>query len=239
MPRALLAVVALILVSAASVRENSATIPAPRDSGAWARVHEMYVRRGEKEPADLVFLGDSITQGWHGGGRETWERYYAPRRVSNLGIGGDRTENVLYRLDNGEVDKVRPRVVVLMIGTNNLGRNTPEEIADGVKAVVGRLRSKLPESKILLLAVFPRGLGADKDAAEAKVDPRIAAINAGIANLDDGKRIKSLDIGKIFLDDSGMIPASLMPDFLHLTPKGYRLWAEAMEPILWEMMESK
>ena len=126
-----------------------------------------------------------------------------------------------------------------MIGTNNLGRNTPEEIAEGVKAVVGRLRSKLPESKILLLAVFPRGLGAGKDDAEAKVDPRIAAINAGIAGLDDGKTIKYLDIGKTFLNDSGMIPASLMPDFLHLTPKGYRLWAEAMEPTLWELMESK
>jgi lysophospholipase L1-like esterase len=184
---------------------------------------------------ELLFLGDSITQGWNN--NAIWKRHYEPRNAANFGIGGDRTQHVLWRIENGEIEGLSPRVAVLMIGTNNISSNTPEEIAEGVKANVSKLREKLPETKILLLGVFPRGATRDKTAEAAKPADQPAKINAIISKLDDGKAVKYLDIGKVFLDAEGNIPRSLMPDFLHLSPPGYRKWADAIEPTLWDMMQ--
>ncbi len=193
------------------------------------KLHESFLKRAKEGKIDLLFLGDSITQGW--ANNEVWQRFYAPRDAANFGIGGDRTEHVLWRLEHGEVEGIRPKVVVLMIGTNNSGSNTAEEIANGVTAIVKSLREKLPETKILLLGVFPRG------EKPGSIRDKLAAVNAQIAKLDDGKILKYLDISKNFLQDDGTIARDVMPDFLHLSPKGYRIWADAMEPTLQAMLE--
>ncbi|GAC1472864.1 MAG: hypothetical protein NVSMB9_20630 [Isosphaeraceae bacterium] len=200
--------------------------------------HQSFLERARKGKIDLLFLGDSITEGWNptkperSGPQQVWDRYYGPRNAANFGIGGDRTEHVLWRLDHGEAEGIKPRVVVLMIGTNNLGSNPPVEIADGIKAIVDRLRKTLPDSRVLLLGVFPRG-----SAGSDPVRAQIKEINTRIASLDDGKSIKYLDIGRRFLKNDESISPEIMPDYLHLTREGYRIWADAMEPTLWELME--
>ena len=173
---------------------------------------------------DLLFLGDSITDGSAGGGKAVWEKNYAPLKAANFGIGGDQTQHVLWRIQNGELDGIKPKVAVLMIGTNNLGGNTDEEIADGIKAIVAELHKQTPETKLLLLGVFPRGIKAN-DSNRA----RIKNINSIIAKLDDGgKTVKYLDIGDKFLEADGTLPKSIMPDALHPNGKGYEIWAEAI-----------
>ncbi len=174
---------------------------------------------------EILFLGDSITQDWEITGRKVWEEYYEGRAL-NLGLGGDRTQNVLWRLDNGNIDGLHPRVAVVLIGVNNSGRNSSTEILQGVTAVVAKLREKLPETKILLLGIFPhkadfhhrRGLTAQ--------------VNQVLPRLADGEFVFFLDIGHRFLADDGTIPNSIMPDELHLSETGYRLWAESMEETL-------
>lgn len=234
------AMVALaLLIPAATAQEpkkkaepESATVPKPRE-GAWVKRHESFLERAKKGDVNLLFLGDSITQGWEGGGKATWERFYGPRHAANFGIGGDRTQHVLWRLDNGEADGIKPKVAVLMIGTNNSGQNSADEIAEGIEAIVKKLHEKLPETKILLLAVFPRG---EKPGPTRE---KLAAVNQRVAKLDDGKTVKYLDIGPKFLNEDGTISKEIMPDFLHLTPKGYRIWADAIEPTLWSMLDEK
>lgn len=214
-----------------------ATVPATRP-GTWMRQHEAFVERAKKGDADLLFLGDSITAGWRAA-QGVWDRYYSPRHATNFGIGGDRTQHVLWRLEHGELDGIKPKVVVLMIGTNNIGSNPDDEVANGVHAVIDSLRSKLPEAKILLLAIFPRGSNRDKTIPAIAPDPRVARINSQLATFDDGKMVKYLDIGSTFLDSEGRVHRAAMPDFLHLTPTAYAKWADAIEPTLWDMMESK
>jgi len=214
------------------------TRPTPRD-GAWRDLHEKYLKRAARGDIDLLFLGDSITQGWDSldadghGPRQVWDRYYGPRKAANFGIGGDSTQHILWRLDHGEVDGLSPRVVVLLIGTNNLGSDTPAEIAGGVTAVVEGLREKLPKARVLLLGVFPRG-----KTPNAKRE-RIKAVNARIARLDDGAAVRHLDIGHAFLDEHGEVAPEIMPDYLHLSRRGYRLWADAMEPTLRDMLQER
>jgi lysophospholipase L1-like esterase len=201
------------------------------------KMHDRFLQRAAEGKIDLLFLGDSITQGWNGrndegkGPRQVWDRYYGARKAANFGIGGDRTEHVLWRLQHGEVDGIAPKLVVLMIGTNNLRDDTPGEIAEGITEVVKTLRAKLPETKVLLLAVFPRS------PQPGPVRERVAAINERIAKLDDGRSVKYLDIGPRFLGDDGTISAEVMPDYLHLSRKGYRIWADAIEPTLRSMLE--
>ena len=186
--------VAIGLSSIACAQGPDTVVPAPRD-GRWMDLHNRFVERAKQaksEKIDLLFLGDSITQGWNN--NEVWKRFYGPRNAANFGIGGDRTQHVLWRIQNGELDGIEPKVVVLMIGTNNASSATADEIAQGVTAIVKELRQRLPESKILLLGVFPRG---------QKPDPtreKLQAVNEKIARLDDGSHVKYLDIGKVFLE---------------------------------------
>ncbi len=207
--------------------------PAPRsDQGWWMKRHEQFLDRVKQGDAEVIFIGDSITQGWEGGGKAIWRRWYEPRKAINLGIGGDQTQHVLWRLDHGEVDGIAPKVAVVMIGTNNTGRNTPEQIADGVRAVVEKLKSKLPKTKILLLAIFPRD-----QKPEGEKRRRVKATNDIIAKFDDGKTVRYLDIGARFIEPDGTITKEIMPDHLHFSSKGYRIWAESIEPLLWEMSQ--
>jgi lysophospholipase L1-like esterase len=229
----LLAPAAVVLIAAGAlvwVQGEATTTPAP-PVGPAMKMHESFLERAREGNIDLLFLGDSITQGW--ANNEVWRRFYAPRNAANFGIGGDRTEHVLWRLEHGEVEGIHPKVVVLMIGTNNSGSNTAEAIANGVTAIVKSLREKLPETKILLLGVFPRG------EKPGSIRDKLAAVNERISKLDDGKTVKYLDIGKSFLQEDGTIARDVMPDFLHLSPKGYRIWADAMEPTLQAMLEGE
>lgn len=226
----LLAVV--VVAQTAEARDNSATTPAPRDPN-WVKRHDGFVEIAKKGGVDLLFLGDSITDGWRNRGKDVWEKNYGPLKAANFGIGGDQTQHVLWRLQNGELDGIKPKLAVLMIGTNNLRGNTDEEIADGIKAIVAELHKRTPETKLLLLGVFPRGEKAD-DANRG----RIKHINSIIAKLDDGgKTVKYLDIGDKFLQPDGTLPKSIMPDGLHPNAKGYEIWVDAIAPTLQEMMK--
>jgi lysophospholipase L1-like esterase len=212
------------------------------DKGAVAR-HEAFVKRAQEGNVDVLFLGDSITQGWEGKqGKEVWKEHFEKLKPANFGIGGDRTDHVLWRLTEGkELDGIKPKVTVLMIGTNNTGVNTAAEIADGVKAIIAELHRQRPEMKVLLLAVFPRsGKGLPKEATQVDakdLHPKIKEINEIIAKYDDGKKVFYLDIGKSFLDKDGNLPREIMYDFLHLTEKGYQAWAAAIKEKLAELLK--
>ena len=216
----------------AETKLHSAIKPEPRE-GNWMKRHESFNTRVKQGNADLLFIGDSITQGWEGAGKAVWAERYAKRNAVNLGIGGDRTQHVLWRLDNGNIDGIQPKAAVLMIGTNNSGTNTPEEIADGIKAIVAKLRSKLPETKILVLAVFPRG--ADDKDARRQVNVKT---NALVAPLADDKHVFFLDIGPKFLGTDGSLSKEIMPDLLHLSPAGYKIWADSIEAHVAKLMGS-
>ena len=191
----------------------------------------------KKGPVDLLFVGDSITDAWRGGPQnKLYVQRWGKHNPLNIGISGDKTQHVLWRLEHGEVEGIKPKAVVLMIGTNNLGnppQATPEDTAAGITCVVKALREKLPDSKILLLGVFPRGAQAN--------DPfraQIKTINETIARLDDGgEHVKYLDIGDKFLAADGTLPADIMPDALHPNENGYQIWADAIGPVLEDMLK--
>ncbi len=215
---------------------HSATTPVNRQNDWWMKRFNQLSTNAQGFDGELIFIGDSITQGWENEGKAVWAKEFAPRGALNLGISGDRTQHVLWRLANGNFDGIKPsrtgkRWVVIMIGTNNTGqgndpnRNTPEEIADGIVAVTQAVEDAMPDAKILLLGVFPRG--------EYPTDNRqrddIKTINGFIVSVQDRHRNFFKDIGSTFLSPTGMIPKDIMPDFLHLSPKGYQLWADAIK----------
>ena len=210
---------------------HSAVSPAPR-SGGWMNRHESFNQRVAKGNVDLIFIGDSITHGWEGKGKAVWEKYYTKRNAVNLGIGGDRTEHVLWRLDNGNIKNISPKVAVVMIGTNNSGngRNSAEEMIDGVTAVIEKLRAKLPKTEILLLDIFPRGQRINAQRG------KILQVNQVLSRLDSRPNVTFLRIGQNFVSPDGSIAKDIMPDFLHLTPNGYEIWAKSIEPTLARLM---
>jgi beta-glucosidase len=211
--------------------DYASTTPAPRDDASWMPRHKLMNERVKKGNVDLLMIGDSITHGWEGGGKDVWDKYYAKRNAVNLGIGGDQTQHVLWRLEHGNIEGVQPKLAVLMIGTNNAGSGNPEAIAAGVEAIVAKLRDKLPQTKILILAIFPRG--ADPKDRLRQVNTKANGI---IAKLADGKDVFFLDIGPKFLDKEGRLSRDIMPDLLHPNAKGYAIWAEAIEPSVKKLM---
>jgi len=228
-----------LLISRAAYAHDlhSAIDPAPRGDRGWKERHDLINKRVAEaaEKAQVAFIGDSITQGWEGEGKEVWARYYSPRNAVNLGIGGDRTQHVLWRLDNGNLDGIKPKAAVVMIGTNNSNGedNTPGQIADGVAAIVQTLRHRLPGTKILLLGIFPRGENFNPQRG------KLAQINQVLQKLDDGKDVFYMDIGYRFLNSDGILPAEIMPDYLHKPKTGYEIWAQAIEPKLAQLMGEK
>ena len=232
--------------------------------------HQDFLKRIEqsKGVGDVIFLGDSITHGWEG--QKAWQEHFGSFKPVNLGIGGDQTGHVLWRITDGhELDNLKPKAAVIMIGTNNTGGHTAEQIAGGIKAIVEELKKQKPEIKILVLGVFPRGSGDDaerslekiadgvkpineelkKDKPDvktlnallkgleqqkgtipaAKLNQKIGQINAIISKLDDGKTVFYKDIGKEFLDANGGLSGEIMPDYLHLSGKGYDIWGKAIK----------
>ncbi len=192
-------------------------------------MHESFIKRGKEGPIGALFMGDSITEGW-GKAKDVWAQHFGAYDAANFGISGDKTQHVLWRIDNGELDGISPKVIVLMIGTNNIG-SPAEEIIEGDKKIVEEIHQKLPNTKLLLLGIFPR-------AAEATNPMRvkIKEVNAELAKLDDGNKTRFLDIGDKFLEPDGSLSKDIMPDYLHPNPKGYQIWADAIQPLLDEMM---
>lgn len=209
---------------------NTAVIPATRgEEKKWQQRDMELTANAKKGDFDLAFIGDSITQGWEGNGKDVWQKYYGGRKAMNLGIGGDRTEHVIWRLTHGNLTNVKPKVAVLMIGTNNTGHldQKPDQVAAGIERILAILKEQTPETKVLLLGIFPRG--------GSTLDPKRlnnVAINQILQKKSDGDRVRYADIGHIFTDDEGKLPKSIMPDSLHLSEEGYKLWAEAIEPML-------
>lgn len=241
----LLASLCVAAISSAETAKNLAIAPKPRDAG-WMKRHESFNAISKKGEAQLVFLGDSITQGWGGNGKEVWAKTWAPHKAANFGIGGDRTEHVIWRLQNGNFDGIKPKLVVLMIGTNNTGHqgrpaaehggvayaSSAEQTAEGVKMILDILGKKLPEAKVLLLGIFPRG--ATKEDAMRKQN---IATNNLISGFADNKRVFYMDIGNTFLKPDGTLPKEIMPDLLHLSAQGYQMWADAIEGKVKELMK--
>jgi len=194
--------------------------------------HSNFVKIAKEGKAQLVFLGDSITAGW-GGKKEIWDEAFGKYQPANFGIGGDRTQHVLWRIENGELDGIKPKAAVIMIGTNNTGPDDAPGIARGVTKIVEFVRKKSPDTKILLLAVFPRGENASPNPGRDK----LKQANAILAKLHDGKHVHFLDIGDKFLQPDGSISKEIMPDFLHLSAAGYQIWADAITPRLAELMK--
>ena len=226
-------------VVGAETVKSVATTPVERPEERNQQRHAKFNEVSKAGEAQVVFLGDSITQGWEGKGKAMWEQHFAPMKAANFGIGGDRTEHVLWRLANGNFDGLKPKLVVLMIGTNNTGHQgregyvcTSQQTADGVKEILAVLETKCPEAKVLLLGIFPRG----PDAMD-KFRVQNAETNAIIKGYADGKRVFWKDLGPVFLAKDGTLSKEIMPDLLHLNEKGYQMWAEAILPDVTALMK--
>jgi len=197
----------------------SPTIPVEKDRNR----HEEFLKIAKAGGVDLLFLGDSITDGWRGGGKAIWDKTFGPFKPANFGISGDRTEHVIWRIRNGELEGIQPKLAVIMIGTNN-GDPAPD-VALGIKTILTDLHERCPRCKVLLLGIFPRS--EKPDGARAKNDEvnKLIARYAGDLSLG---RISYLDIGAKFLAPDGTLPRDIMPDFLHPNEKGYQIWADAI-----------
>lgn len=175
----------------------------------------------------LVFDGDSITDFWQKAGAQIWKERYANLGAFDFGISGDRTEHLLWRLSQDQMEGIQPRLIVLLIGTNNIDHNSVEQIAGGVKAIVDEYRKRCPGATILLQGIFPHG--------RETTDPRrakIKAVNKIIAGLADGNHVLFVDFGDRFLQPDGTLRPDIMPDYLHPGPKGYQIWADAIQPVV-------
>ena len=204
----------------------------------WQPRHEQKLEEKRRlvaagTPPEIVFIGDSITQGWENDGHEVWQQHYAPHHALALGFGGDRTENVLWRLQHGEIDGIAPKVAVLMIGTNNTGHRAenPQTTAAGIKRLLDDIRRRLPKTKVLLLAIFARG--EKPDDYLRGLNERVNKIIAGYAN---GRSVHFLNINAELLNPDGTLSKDVMPDLLHPNAKGYSIWQRAMDSTLQRLL---
>jgi lysophospholipase L1-like esterase len=222
-----LLVAAMLMTEGTALSQSDSARPKLDAEGridcAFLRAHQSFLDRAKDPSIDLLFLGDSITEGWFWGDhRQIWDQYFGGYDAANFGIGGDRTEHLLWRIENGELDRVRPKAVVLLIGTNNV-EATAAQVVRGVTRIVERIEEKLPESHVVLMGIFPRGRSGDAQRA------KIREINGALLKLGDRKQVRFLDIGD-------RLPPDVMPDLLHINYKGYQIWAEALAPVLEEIM---
>lgn len=216
--------------SVAMVRTNTAIIPVKHPGKRTDDV----MQRAKDHPGeyDIAFIGDSITQGWEGAGKNVWAKFYGKRKCINLGVGGDRTQHVLWRFENGQLDGLKPKIAVVMIGTNNSNNNDNSEsdILEGVTAIVTQLRQRLPNTKIILLGIFPRGKTFSPQRG------KILQVNQALEKLDDGKNIFYIDFGSRLIEPDGSIAPTMMRDALHPGEHGYEIWAESIEPKIRQLL---
>lgn len=215
--------------------------PAQREA-TWMARHQSMAARAAQGGVDLLFLGDFTTEGWHIGGKhgggargkKVWAAYYEQLSAASFGIRGDKTQHLLYRITHGELDGITPKAVVVLIGSANLASNTPEEAVGGVQAVVKEIRRKLPETHIVLMGLLPwRFRPTDR------IRTQIAQVNEGLAKLDDGKSVFYVDLTPKLVNEKGQMTAEISDDGINLTPKGYTIWAEAINPKLEEWLGRK
>ena len=232
------AAITAVLSVTPAIHTNVAIIPVPR-TGSITNRQSLVLQRAKEAPGDydIEFIGDSITQGWEGAGRNVWTNYYGQRKVINMGVSGDRTEHVLWRFEHGQLDGIKARVAIVMIGTNNSNKNrdgtemySEADILAGVTAIVNQIRARQPDTKIILCAIFPRGKTFSTQRG------KILQVNQALARLDDGKNIFYVDFGSQFIENDGSIAPDMMKDALHPGEKGYRIWAAAIEPKLKEIL---
>jgi lysophospholipase L1-like esterase len=231
--------------------EHAAVSPVPKPHlDWWLERHKSIKRRVQQDEPDLIFIGDSITHRWEPfrnaeNGFEIWKQYYAKRNALNMGFGGDRTQHVLWRMLNGEIDGINPELAVLLVGTNNCNdKDTPpEQIADGIKSVICVLKNKLPDTRILVLGIFPRGSFEQRETENSNAVynwqwEKIDKINELVSKVSDNKRVYYLNINEEFLNDNGELTRQVMPDLIHLGKKGFKIWAEAMEPTISKLLKN-
>ena len=259
-----------LLMPVLAAQEKGADNPAAKNLNRDIPRHKDFLKRIEqsKGAGDVIFLGDSITNGWEG--QKAWQEHFGAFKPVNLGISGDQTGHVLWRITDGhELDHLKPKAAVIMIGTNNIGGHSAQQIAGGIKAIVEELKQQKPGIKVLVLGVFPRGGSGDAERSleqitegikpineelkkekpdlkrlnalvkslgqqpgtipAAKLNKKVAEINAIISKFDDGKTVFYKDIGKEFLDQNGGLSGEIMPDYLHLSAKGYDIWGKAIK----------
>jgi N-acetylglucosamine-6-sulfatase len=213
-------------------------VPVPRDRdypwmslAQWQATHSELSAIAAKGEAELVFFGDSITASTRSS--ESWKKIFAAYRSANFGIGGDRTQNLLWRLEHGEIGALKPKLAVLLIGTNNIGI-TGNDIADtvrGVNAVVSKLHAAFPSAKLLVLGLFPRD-----ESPASPLRAKVQQINGALTKLDDDKTVFVRDIGQVFLEPDGTLSTAVSKDHLHPTEEGIRRWAEAIAPVVQQLM---
>ena len=241
--RPVLLAVSLTIAAALSGQQTPppADQPRPRSDQNSLAAHSQLLEKARKGGIDVYFAGDSITRRW--GATDypellaNWRQNFFGWNAANFGWGADRVENILWRIENGELDGVNPKVIVLLAGTNNVGNTTPasgdeEKVAGitrGIQAVLQRMRAKAPAATILLTAIFPRN-------DNMAVIPTIDRINENLSKLADGSRIRYLNVNDKLADPGGKLFDGMMHDRLHPTLKGYQVWADALKPILTELL---
>ena len=220
----------------AIARTNTAVIPVPQTTGNATNRQAQVLQRAKDHSGDydIEFIGDSITQGWETRGSNVWQQYYGHRKAINMGVGGDRTQHVLWRFEQGQLDGINAKTAVVMIGTNNSSKddNSEADILEGVNAIVNQIRQRQPNTKILLMAIFPRGSTFSTQRG------KILQVNEALAKLDDGQNIFYFDIGPQLIQNNGSISKDMMRDYLHPGEAGYKIWAAAIEPKLKEILGS-
>ena len=219
---------------------NNAVMPVmwlEKDSYDWGKRHAKVLELQKTLDPDIVLFGDSITHFWggpplagHVNGPNAWADTFGSHRVLNMGFGWDRTQNVLWRLEHGEMDGPHPKVVVINIGTNNFSKtsnareNTPMEVAEAIAAIVDGVRQKSPSSRIVVMGVFPRGFSVDNP-----YRAKIRALNALLAAQLAGQPSTTfLDISDKFLSKDGTISPTILFDGTHPTEAGYAIWGKAL-----------
>ncbi len=215
---------------ASADRANTAIVPVMHTGQRTETV--LQTAKDHPGKCDIVFIGDSITQGWEGSGKKVWQKYYGHRKCLNFGVSGDRTQHVLWRFEHGQLDGVEPKVAVLMIGTNNSNKddNSEADILAGVQLIVKQIRERLPKTKIIVVGIFPRGQTFTTQRG------KILQVNQALAKLADDKMIYYIDFGSQLIEPDGSIPKAIMPDYLHLSEQGYEVWAQAIEPALKKLL---
>jgi len=229
---ALIAIGAIVAVATHGHAQNTAVVPTPYQEDR----HEDFLEQAHRGSIECLLMGDSITDWWQRAGAEVYAANFGSLHCANFGIAGDRTEGVIWRMENGELEGYTPKLMMLMIGTNNLSSrrspaNKPAEIAMAIAVIVTRFRTTFPDANVLLLGVLPRGAEPDGHYREP-----IRQINELIANLDDGEHVHFMDIGDRFLEPDGSISTDIMADGLHPTAAGYEIWADAVMPTFRQMM---
>ena len=231
-----LVLIASLMTAAATTRARSAATPSPRTDANSKLAHEQLVAKAQAGGIDVYFLGDSITRRWgcsdpqYASMLENWKQNFFGWNAGNFGWGGDGIQHMLWRVQNGELDGVKPKVIVILAGTNNIGTKSggSEKVADivnGIRALVDTCRRKAPDAKLILTAIFPRNDSMD-------VLPEINQVNAEMAKIADDQAVFFLNVNDKVADATGVLFDGMTGDKLHLTVKGYQVWADGLKPLL-------